>query len=370
MADKLKIGIVGASGWMAGALAAGAEYDENGFDPESGKGNKSQISTVAALCDLNETAMKARKQELKLDNARLFTSYDEMLADQEIEAIIVAVPNNLHAAFAIKALEAGKHLFLEKPFATNYEDSKALMKAAQKAGTTTKIDYILCHYDEQEKLKELIDQNAFGEIASTHFTYRHPIQVSNSPEQVWKLSKAKTGGAIPMGICHAISLTAFHIDSDPVSVICKSSPAKLRDFDYDTQQDILVTFANGVVSLIQGNIDFAEKYDARHCIVGTEGQFDYTPYNPLESRVMWSSKPLDREYAPDPDFANDHLDSGNVWAHKCGKTVREFVKHALKGEKDPILGLDSPTVKRIEAIIWASEISAAQNGLPVVPEQF
>lgn len=367
MAEKLRVGIAGAAGWMAGALTAGVEYDENGYNKETKAGTKNEFSTVTALCDLKEDVMQARKEELNLDQAEFFTSYDEMLKSDNVDAVVVSVPSNLHAAFAIKCLEAGKHLFLEKPYATTYEDALLLAEATEKSDVTTKLDYILVHYDEQERLKELIDQGAFGIIGSTFFSYRHPITLSESEDQLWKLSRERSGGAIPMGVCHALSLTVFQVDSDPVSVICKSSPPKLRNFDYDTQQDIMIVFENGVVSVVQGNIDFAEKYDARHTIVGTEGQFDYNPYNPHDSRVMWSSKPLNREYAPHPEFGQDHLDSGDVWKHKCTKTVQDFVKHALNGEKDPLLGFESPLVKRTEKIVWACEKSAQQNGAPVNP---
>ncbi len=365
MTEKLRIGIVGATGWMAGALAVGAEYDEQGFDKNTGKGTRSTVSLVSALCDKNENALRQRQADLKLDQAERFTSSEAMLASPVVDAVIIAVPNWLHTDFAIQALEAGKHVFLEKPFAVSPEDSERLLAAARKSEKTTKIDYILLHYDEQENLRKLVQQGAFGALASTHFTYRHPIQASNSPGQAWKLSRAKSGGALPMGTCHAISMTVFQVNAEPVSVFCRSAPPRLREFDYDTQHDIMVVFDSGVVSVVQGNIDFAEKYDARHTLVGTEGQFDYSPYNPLESRVMWSSKSMNRNYAPDAGFAKDHLDSGDVWTHQCGKTIREFIKHALKGEKDPLLGLESPLVRRVEKIIWAAEKSAVLCGMPV-----
>ena len=365
MDEKLRVGIVGASGWMAGALAAGVEYDDNGYDLETGQGTKSGNSVVSALCDLNLAAMETRRHDLKLDSAELFTAYDQMLASDQVDAVIVAVPNQMHADFSIKVLEAGKHLFLEKPFATTKEDSARLAAAVEKSDKTTKVDYILLHYDEQENLKKLIDQKAFGELASTHFTYRHPINIGESTDQNWKLSLEKSGGAIPMGICHAIAATVFQVDSDPVSVSCISSPARIRNFDYDPQQDITIRFANGVVGLVQGNIDFAESYDARHTLIGTDGQFDYSPFNPLESRVMWSSKSMNRPYAADANFAKDHLDSGDVWKHKCGKTIKTFIEHALAGRKDPVLGLESSVVKRIEKIIWAADESAENGGNPV-----
>lgn len=364
MSEKIRVGIVGASGWMAGALAAGTEY-VSGFDTETGEGEKSAVSCVTALCDLSEDVLATRKKELRLDQATLFTSYDEMLASPDVDAVIVSVPNGLHADFSIKALDAGKHLFLEKPFATTLEGSRRLAEACRKSSLTTKVDYILVHYDEQEKLRDLIAKGAFGELGSTHFTYRHPITISESAEQVWKLSKEKSGGAIPMGICHAISLTVFQVDADPVTVISKSTPPKLRDFDYDTQHDIVVVFSNGVVSIVQGNIDFAEKYDARHTIIGTKGQFDYNPYNPLESRVMWSSETMGREYGADADFAHHHLDSGDVWKHQCTRTIQDFIENVRKGVKDSLLGLESPLVRRTEAIIWAAEESSQNGAVPV-----
>lgn len=370
MSEKLRVGIVGASGWMAGALAVGVEYDEQGYDVESKKGQKSELSAVTGLCDLNLEATEQRKMELGLDQADCFESYEEMLKSKEVDAVAIVVPNHLHVPLAVQALEAEKHLFLEKPFATTFEDARRLSSIVDRSHVTTKLDYIMVHYDEQASLRRLIEEDAFGRLASIHFTYRHPIEVGQSAGQAWKLSRAKSGGAIPMGICHAISMTVYQADRAPESVICVSRPPRIRPFDYDTQIDLIITFEGGLVGMVQGNIDFAEKYDARHAVIGTEGQFDYHPFNPLENRVSWSSRTKNRTYEADPGFARHHLDSGDVWKHQCANTIRSFVRHALKGEKDPLLGLESPLVRRTEAVIWAAEQSAADGGLRVETAEF
>ncbi|MDF3128748.1 Gfo/Idh/MocA family oxidoreductase [Kiritimatiellaeota bacterium B1221] len=358
MTKKLGVGVVGASGWMAGALTAGIEYVDGDLD----KAVKHPDSVVTGLCARNQDILKERKELWGLDQADLYSDYEDMLKSPRIDAVVISVPNHLHAKFALQALEAGKHVFLEKPLATDPDESAHLLAAAAKSPCTTKVDYILVHYDEQKKLRRLIKDGAFGQVASTHFTYRHPIQIGASADQQWKLSRAISGGAIPMGICHAISLTVFQVDSDPVEVICKSAPALDRDFDYPPRQDLLITFANGVVSVVQGNIDFAEKYDARHNVCGTQGQFDYVPSNPRKSRAIWSSRSMAREYTADPDFAKDHMDSGDVWEHQCAATVNDFVQNAKQGIKDPVLGFESPLVQRTEAIIWAAEKSSASEG--------
>jgi predicted dehydrogenase len=357
MADRLRVGIVGASGWMAGALAAGVEHD-----PDGG-------SVVTALCDLDRAAMAERQRTLGLKHATLHTDYAAMLAADEVDAVVVAVPNHLHAKFALMALAAGKHLFLEKPFATTVADARRLLAAAQDTRAVTKVDYLMMHEDEQVKLRRLARDGAFGAIASAYFSYRHPINVSTSPGQAWKLSREKSGGALAMGICHVIACMVGIIDDEPVSVICKSSPARLRSFDYHTQHDIVVAFSRGAVGVVQGNIDFAEKFDVRHSVIGTAGQFDYLPQNPPESRAMWSSAPLGRAYGPDPGFAQGQLDSGDVWGQKCAATIQDFVANARARRPDPLLGLASPTVRRIEAIIWAAEASAAAGSVPVDPSR-
>ncbi|MFA5204524.1 MAG: Gfo/Idh/MocA family oxidoreductase [Lentisphaeria bacterium] len=364
MNKKIGVGIVGATGWMAGALGAGVEYVAGTFTPGATPGQKHPDACVTALCDLDAERLAARQAELGFDQAELFADYGRMLASDRVDAVIVAVPNRLHAEFARQALAAGKHLFLEKPFAVTPEESRQLQGEAGRHRLVTKLDYILAHYDEPQKLRELIRQGAFGTLASTHFTYRHPINIGESAGQRWKLSRQASGGAIPMGICHALSLTVLLVDADPVEVICKNSPARCRAFDYPPQQDILITFANGVVSVVQGNIDFAEKYDLRHSVIGTAGQFDYLPFNPAASRVMWSSGPRGRAYGPDAEFAHDHLDSGDVWAHQCAATVQAFLDHVKAGQPDPLLGFASPLVRRTEAVIWAAEESAARGAAP------
>jgi len=354
---------------MAGALAVGVEY-EGDFDPATGSGVRSTQSLVTGLFDLDRDKMTQRKQELGLSEARCFESYEALLASDEVDAVALVVPNFLHADLAIEALDAGKHLFLEKPFATTREDSRRLAEAVRRSNVTTKLDYILLHYDEQENLHKLIQDGAFGTLGSVHFTYRHPIEVGQSAGQSWKLSREKSGGALPMGICHAVSIAVYQVGAAPEWVACVSRPPKLRQFDYDTQVDLLISFENGVTGVVQGNIDFAEKYDARHTIIGTGGQFDYNPYNPLESRVTWSSKSMNRPYSADPGFANHHLDSGDVWKHQCGRTIREFVRYAREGRKDPLLGLDSDVVRGCEAVIWAAEESAQNGSKPVQTSQF
>lgn len=87
---------------------------------------------LAGLFDPFTDLAKKAAADFKVE--RVFSSAEELLASQEIDAVVVAVPNKLHAPTAIRALEAGKHVLLEKPMAMNGREAAAIEKAARKAG--------------------------------------------------------------------------------------------------------------------------------------------------------------------------------------------------------------------------------------------
>lgn len=87
---------------------------------------KNEDAVIYAICDLNEERAKAAAQ--KYDAQSVYTDYREMLEDPHVDAVSICTWNNTHAEFAIAALEAGKHVLLEKPVATNVEDALGLKK--------------------------------------------------------------------------------------------------------------------------------------------------------------------------------------------------------------------------------------------------
>ena len=94
---------------------------------------------LVATCDLNEENGKQVAAEF---GAKYYKDYDEFLANKEIEAVIIAVPNYLHFQFASKAVEAGKMVFCEKPMTTNINDSLELVKLVQTHGKLFQVGYM------------------------------------------------------------------------------------------------------------------------------------------------------------------------------------------------------------------------------------
>src|SRR5690606_8822344 len=125
---------------------------------------------IIAVCDIvadrvNETASKY--------GAKAYTSYEELLANPEVEAVSVCTPNYLHAPISIAALQAGKHVLCEKPMATSREEAIEMIEAAKKNNKKLMIAHNQRFVASHQKAKELIASGDLGKIYSFRTAFGH-----------------------------------------------------------------------------------------------------------------------------------------------------------------------------------------------------
>jgi predicted dehydrogenase len=153
-------------------------------------------SVVAALAD----PMADRVGQLaKQYGAKAYTDYKEMLAKADIDAVVVAGPNGLHAEQSIAALNAGKHVLCEKPMATTREDAKAMMQASEKNKKFLMIGLNQRLMPPHIKAKEILQSGKLGKVLSFRTAFKHP-----GPEG-WSVDAGKSWffkkGQAFMGVC-------------------------------------------------------------------------------------------------------------------------------------------------------------------------
>src|SRR5215212_5715939 len=102
----------------------------------------------------------ARKWEIP----RAYGSYEALLADPEIEAVYISLPNNMHVEWSIRAFEAGKHVLCEKPFSRHADDVERAFDAAERAGRILSEAFMYRHNPQTARLKELVAGGAIGEL--------------------------------------------------------------------------------------------------------------------------------------------------------------------------------------------------------------
>jgi predicted dehydrogenase len=134
----------------------------------------------------------------------LAESYDALLADPRVNAVVLATPHSMHAEQVIAAARAGKHVFCEKPFALSKAHAEAAVSATTKAGVTLGLGYNRRFHPEMTKLRNQIRNGDLGTVLHVEATMTFPNALALKPE-AWRAHRDETpcGGLTPMGV-HAI----------------------------------------------------------------------------------------------------------------------------------------------------------------------
>jgi xylose dehydrogenase (NAD/NADP) len=106
---------------------------------------------------------------------RAYGSYEDLLADPEIEAVYISLPNTLHVEWSIKAVEAGKHVLCEKPLSRHPSDVAAAFDAADRAGRLLSEAFMYRHNPQTKKVKELVEQGAVGELRLVRSAFSYSL---------------------------------------------------------------------------------------------------------------------------------------------------------------------------------------------------
>jgi predicted dehydrogenase len=135
---------------------------------------------------------------------RLAESYEALLADPKIDAVVLATPHSMHARQVITAAAAGKHIFCEKPFTLTKYEAEAAVAATRKAGVTLGLGYNRRFHPEMARLRERIRSGGLGIVMHVEATMTFANALYLKPTQ-WRANKEETpaGGLTPMGV-HAV----------------------------------------------------------------------------------------------------------------------------------------------------------------------
>ncbi len=144
----IKVGLVGA-GFM-GEMHANCHI--------AAKGGK-----LAAVCDVRK---ENAKKLADLAKAEVFTDYDKMLAEADIDMVDVCLPTNMHADAVVKAAKAGKHVLCEKPIALTLKDADRMIAACEKAGVQFMVAQVIRFWPEYQLLKKYFDSGELGKLRS------------------------------------------------------------------------------------------------------------------------------------------------------------------------------------------------------------
>jgi xylose dehydrogenase (NAD/NADP) len=132
---------------------------------------------------------------------RAYGTYEALLADDEIDAVYISLPNNLHFEWSVKALEAGKHVLCEKPFSRHPDEVAEAFDVAERTGRLLGEAFMWRHNPQTARLKQLVDQGAIGELRLVRSTFSYSLY----DEANIRLRLDVDGGALMDVGCYNVS---------------------------------------------------------------------------------------------------------------------------------------------------------------------
>jgi predicted dehydrogenase len=228
---------------------------------------------------------KARAAVGPLGIPKTYGSYEALLADPDVDAIYVALPNHLHVPWSIKAIEAGKHVLCEKPIGLDAADAERLAAVAAAHPRLKVMEaFMYRQHPQWQRAAELVRTGAIGELRAIQsaFAYHNvdPLNIRNQRD-------IGGGGLMDIG-CYNVSLSRFVFDAEPARVlgVATFDPA----FHTDTLTSGILDF-DGRHSVFTCSTQIAG-YQRVH-LLGTEGRVELEiPFNapPDASHWLWHQR--------------------------------------------------------------------------------
>ncbi|WP_336784741.1 Gfo/Idh/MocA family protein [Paenibacillus sp. MMO-177] len=163
---------------------------------------------IIAVCDVNEA--EARRVAEQYGIPHVYSDYRELIEREDIVAVDVCLHNNFHAPVTIAALQAGKHVYCEKPIAGTYEDGRRMLEAAEETGKLLHIQLFTLYGKDTKAAKTLIDGGKLGRLyhaRSTGFRRRNRPYVDGYGTPFFTRKETAAGGALlDMGVYHVAQL--------------------------------------------------------------------------------------------------------------------------------------------------------------------
>ena len=231
---------------------------------------------------------RARDYAGELGIERVHASYAELLADPDVDAVYIPLPNNLHAEWTIKAAEARKHVLCEKPLAMNAPEAAHIVEACEQHGVLLAEAFMYRLHPSWQAVREIVDSGRIGELLAVQSWFGY---YNDDPANIRNIASAGGGALYDVG-CYCVSLSRLLFRGEPRHV----QAAMVRDprMGVDVLTSAILDFDGGIASF---GCSTRLETDQRVHIYGTRGRisigipFNIPPDRPTEVYVTAGGDP-------------------------------------------------------------------------------
>jgi predicted dehydrogenase len=239
--------------------------------------NFGALADLRWLCDLSPDllgeAAKAHPQ------ARATTDFDQLLADPEVDAVVIATPVVTHYELAKQALAAGKHVFVEKPQAQSSAEAEELVALAQEKGLVLMPGYLLLYHPALHMLKELIDGGELGDVLYLYGNRQNLGQIRRDENALWSIG------------AQDLSMILHLVDEEPVEAWARG-----ESFLRSGIEDVVfcyLRFSSGVVAHM--HVSWLDPHKMRKLtVVGRDKMAVFDDMEPDRKLTVYDKGPVER----------------------------------------------------------------------------
>ncbi len=305
---------------------------------------------VTWVCDASEVARK--RAGTLAPRARVTDDFSEVIADAALDAVVLATPANTHADMAVQALEAGKHVLVEKPLALTVAGAERVRSAAVASDRVVLVGHLMLYHSVFERVHELVSSGALGDLYYLYASRVNLGRIRQDENALWSFAP------------HDISMIDFLLGEEPISVTARGE-CYLQDGIEDV---VFVTMKFAAGQMAHIHLSWLDPHKERKLtIVGSKKMAVFDDVSPEKLRIY------DKGYNTPPAFDSfeqyltirhggcsiPHVPMKEPLAAEC----RHFVECIADGAT-PRTGIDSGL--RVVKVLAAAQLSLEQDGRPVL----
>jgi len=289
---KLGVAVIGTGGWGKNHVRVYKELAS---------------TKLVAVCDVNAERAKAIASQF---GVKAYTNSTRMLKNKEIEAVSVCTWSTKLAREALKALNAGKHVLIEKPMATNQKQAEKLLETAEQKGLHLTVGFLMRFIPGLQHIREGVKNKTIGELVCA--TAR---RVSQWPERIGDV------GVVKDTAIHDIDVMQYIFNENPMSVYAKTG--NMRHIKFEDYAQIMLTYKDGKSAFIESN--WLTPYKTRTLTATGSNAIMRLDYMTQE---LWIEDP------------KENLQPRFPWKEPLKCELQHFADCITKKEKSLITGVD------------------------------
>lgn len=288
-------------------------------------------------------------------------SLESLVSRDDIHAVIVTTPHALHADHAIAALEAGKHVLVEKPLEVTLEKCDAIIRTAERAGRRLMVAQSHRYWEGDAISKRLLDDGAIGRLLMCRDTLATPGYRRPDPRRAWftDLDLYGPGGLIAWGV-HNIDRLRWWFDSEAEYVFSRSYSLRTEVPGDVTSNMVMIGFRNGgSAHLIYSEALPPPGWKGFSCaaeLVGEKGLMEVDPYNKVK---------VVRDGASQWETVYDHAAVEDPRQKAFADEVRDFIACIVNDTPPPVSGEDGRAAVEIALAAYRSSNTGEAIRLPL-----